>query len=287
MRLEEPLFRPPAEADSLIFQVTRGCPHNRCTFCGMYKGVPHRLRPLEELRAEIRRASGFHPGVRRIFLADGDAMAAPYDHLREILRELAACFPRLARVNLYANGSSILRKTDAELRELAAAKLDTLYLGLETGSHGILKLVHKDENPVEMAKAVHRARSAGLKSSVMILIGLGGRSGSPHHVAETAAILNRMQPELLSALRLIPLPGLPIFPGFEELTEFEAVAELHSLLSQLELERTVFRANHTSNPMPLAGRFPKDKTRLLAELAAELQSGRLDRHAPGLHPSEL
>lgn len=278
----EPLFRPPAEADSLIFQVAYGCPHNTCRFCAMYKGVRYRRRPIAEVLAEFAAVARVRPQERRIFLADGDVMALSFESLRELLEALNRLFPQLSRVNLYANGSSILAKTPAELEELRRLKLNTLYLGLETGDEELLLKVDKRETAAAMASAVQQAQAVGLKCSVMILLGLGGRAGSERHAAATAAVLNQMQPRLLSALRFIDVPGAEMYPGYEPVSEQGAVAELIRILQGLTLEKTVFRANHTSNPIPLEGRLPKDRDALVAGLLELLP--RLDRNGPGPQP---
>ena len=285
MQHTERLFRPPAEAESLIFQVALGCPHNTCRFCAMYKGVPYRVRPQEEVLAEFAQAARRYPQERRIFLADGDVMALSFDRLRTMLESLNRLFPHLARVNLYANGSSILAKSDTELETLRQLKLNTLYVGLESGDEDLLKEVDKGETAAGMCEAVQRAQAAGLKCSVMVLLGIGGREGSARHADATAALLNRMQPRLLSALRFVDVPGTDMYEGYQTVTEFEAVSELIRLLRGLELEKTVFRANHTSNPVPLEGRFPKDRVALVALLETLLP--RLDTKGPGRLPFML
>ena len=285
MQHTEPLFRPPAEADSLIFQVAQGCPHNTCRFCAMYKGVPYRVRLQEDVLAEFAQAAQRYPQERRIFLADGDVMALSFDRLRTMLESLNRLFPHLARVNLYANGSSILAKSDTELETLRQLKLNTLYVGLESGDEDLLKEVDKGETAAGMCEAVQRAQAAGLKCSVMVLLGIGGREGSAPHADATAALLNRMQPRLLSALRFVDVPGTDMYEGYQTVTEFEAVSELIRLLRGLELEKTVFRANHTSNPVPLEGRFPKDRVALVALLETLLP--RLDTKGPGRLPFML
>jgi len=285
-RYVEPLFRPPAEADSLIFQVSCGCPHNGCRFCGMYKGVPYRVRPEPELFDEIRRAGSAYPEVRRVFLADGDVMALGFARLARILDGLNEAFPRLVRVGLYANGGSISGYCDSELTELHRLKLHTFYLGLETGWQELLAKVGKTEQIETMIESVRRAQACGLRASVMVLLGLGGRKYSEKHADRTAEALNAMQPRLLSALRFVPVLGSP-FPEFKLLTEAETVAELRRMAAGFRLEKTVFRANHTSNPLPLEARFPVDRERLLAELDAALESGHLDTSGPGLLPIDL
>lgn len=285
MQYTDRLFRPPAEAESLIFQVAIGCPHNTCRFCAMYKGVPHRVRPQAEVLAEFEAASRRYSDARRIFLADGDVMALSFERLHAMLEALNRLFPRLARVNVYANGSSILAKRDAELAELRRLKLDTLYVGLESGDEALLRKVEKGETADGMCEAVRRAQALGFKGSVMVLLGLGGREGSARHADATAAVLNRMQPRLLSALRFVDVPGTSMYEGYRTVTEFEAVSELIRLLRGLELDHTVFRANHTSNPVPLEGRFPRDHEALVAHLESLLPH--LDRKGPGRLPFTL
>ena len=285
MQYTERLFRPPAEAESLIFQVALGCPHNTCRFCAMYKGVPYRVRPLDEVLAEFEKAASRYPEERRVFLADGDVMALSFERLRVMLEALNRLFPRLARVNLYANGSSIMAKSGAELDALRQLRLNTLYVGLESGDEELLRRLDKGETAAGMCEAVQRAQAAGLKCSVMVLLGIAGRGGSARHAAATAALLNRMQPRLLSALRFVDVPGTAMVEGYQTVTEHEAVDELIRLLRGLELEKTVFRANHSSNPVPLEGRFPKDRDALVSLLESLLP--RLDKKGPGRLPFSL
>lgn len=281
----ERLFRPPAEAESLIFQVALGCPHNTCRFCGMYKGVPYRVRPQQEVLAEFAHAARRWPEARRVFLADGDVMALSFERLRTMLEALNRLFPQLARVNLYANGSSINAANDAELSALKDLKLSTLYVGLETGDEDLLLRVTKGETAAGMCEAVRRAQAAGLKCSVMVLLGLGGKAGTARHADATAAALNRMQPRLLSALRFVEVPGADMFEGYRTASEYDAVGELIRILRGLELTQTVFRANHTSNPVPLEGRLPRDREALVAQLESLLP--RLDQKGPGRLPFSL
>jgi len=285
MRYTDRLFRPPAEADSLIFQVAIGCPHNTCLFCAMYKGVPYRVRPEREVLAEVAQAAARYPATRRVFLADGDVMALPFDRLAALLDALNRRFPSLARVNVYANGSSVLARSDRELATLRSLRLNTLYVGLESGDDELLLRVAKGETAAGMCEAVRRAQAAGLTCSVMVLLGLAGQTGWERHADATAGALNRMQPRLLSALRFVQVPGAPMFEGYRTATEFGAVSELIRLLRGLALDRTVFRANHTSNPVPLEGRLPRDRDALIAHLEALLP--RLDTCGPGRLPFAL
>lgn len=287
--MNNPLFRPPAEAESLILQIDEGCPYNRCTFCGMYRGLKYRQRPLTEIAALIAREARLAPDTRRIFLADGDALRRPFADLRAILTMLAASFPALARINTYATGNAILSKTTEHLQALRALKLQILYLGLESGDDETLRRVRKAETAAVMIEAGCRAQTAGLRLSVMILLGLGGAARTREHALATATAINRMQPRLLSALRVIPVPGTEFHADvtagrFQQLSEAGVVSELRLIVEHLDLTNTVFRANHTSNVIPLEARFPRDKPALLAQLDALLASRHLDLHSPGPQP---
>ncbi len=282
------LFRPPGEADSLIIRVADGCPWNGCTFCGMYKGVKYTFQGLEKAEREFSKHWKSWPDARRIFLADGDVMHLDFQTLETMLVSLNDKFSRLARIGVYANGASILAKTDDELRRLKELKLNTLYMGLESGDEQTLTEVNKQETAEAMIEASQRAQAAGLRMSVMVLIGLAGKLRSLEHARKTASVLNQMQPRLLSALRLVTTPNTPLYKnGFEMVTEFEAVTETREMIAHLELEATVFRADHSSNIVPLEARLPKDKGRLLNQLDALLASGQLDRQSPGRLPWSL
>lgn len=282
------LFRPPAEADSLILRIADGCPWNRCTFCGMYKDVKYRFHGLDATLKSIQMASRSNAHARRIFLADGDVMFLDFSTLEQILAALNEAFPRLARVSVYANGFSILQKSATELKTLKALKLHTLYMGLESGDNKTLNAAHKRESAEDMIEACQRAQLAGLRMSVMVLLGLAEETGSLYHAQSTAAALNAMQPRLLSALRIVTTPNTPLYTnGFKMISEYDVVNELRVLIQGLDLQQTVFRANHSSNVFPIEARFPKDKGRLLSQLDALLQSGRLDTSSPGRLPLSL
>ena len=287
MKYREPLFRPPSEGDSLIFQVAYGCPHNTCLFCPMYKGVKYSYRKEEDVLLEIRKSSGKYPETKRIFLADGDVMNLPYEYLENIFNCLNSCFPKLARISMYANGSSILSKSSTELEKLKKLKLFTLYLGLESGDENLLSLVRKGETAAHMTEAVQLAQSVGIRMSVMVLLGLGGKKMSIRHAEQTALIINKMSPKFLAALRFVQAPGLKMFEGYDTLSEHEVISELYTIVKNLNLKNTVFRANHASNPIPIAARFPKDKLILLNSLDNLLNNSSLDRNSSGHLPMQL
>ena len=209
-----------------------------------------------------------------------------------ILEELAGRLPALARVNVYASGSAILAKTGDQLRGLRALKLHTLYMGLESGDEETLRRVRKGETAEAMIEAGSLAQSCGLRMSVMILLGLGGQERSREHAQDTATALNRMRPRLLSALRVVPIPGTELHEEeaagrFCQLTEAQTIEELRRIVQALTLPNTVFRANHASNIVPIEARLPRDQPGLLESLDAFLASGTLDRNSPGRAPMWL
>jgi radical SAM superfamily enzyme YgiQ (UPF0313 family) len=287
-----PQFRPPAEADSLILQVDHGCPYNRCTFCGMYRNIRFRRLELPEIGCLIAAEARADASVRRVFLADGDVMRRTFDELSAILKTLQRHFPGLTRVNTYATGSAIAGKTDDQLRALRADKLHTLYMGLESGDEDTLRRVRKGEDAGVMVEAACRAQSCGLRMSVMVLLGRGGTEQTQAHIEGSIQALNAMQPRLLSALRVVPVPGTELFEDekagrFSQVSERGVVEELRRLIEGLDLRNTVFRANHSSNVVPLEARLPRDRLRLLAKLEALLASNMLDANSPGCLPMML
>ncbi len=279
MPIIEPVIRPPAEAASFLLQVTTGCSANGCAFCGAYLGKPFTVKSRAEVSGDIRDWRRQHPGERRIFLLDGDALAVPNHRLIPILQEAAAAFPKLTRIAAYVNGYNLTNRTGAELLELYQHKLRLIYLGLESGSQTILDLHRKRSTAAEMVEGVRRAQSAGIKVSVMVLLGLGGQAGSKRHVRETVAALNRMQPRYLSFLTLMAVPGTELWRRIEagqftELGPEEMLSEARAILAGLDLRRTIFRMDHASNHLSLEGRLPTDQGRLLRTLDDAL-AGRL------------
>jgi radical SAM superfamily enzyme YgiQ (UPF0313 family) len=271
MSLVEPVFRPPSEAASFLLQVTVGCSSDDCAFCGMYKMKSFRVKDPAEVFTDIDQYARRYPATRRVFLMDGDALVLSNAKLIPILDKLGQAFPRLARVSSYANGSNITKKTSGELKELAARKLNLIYMGLETGSQFVLDRCGKASSVREMVEAVRRAEEAGIRSSVMVLLGLGGRELSAEHVRGTIEALNAMQPRYLSFLSLMIVPGTPLEEelkrgAFKELDARELLRECYGIVCGLELKHTVFRSNHASNYLPLEGTFPKDKPALLEAL---------------------
>mmetsp|Transcript_37669 Transcript_37669/g.95383 ORF Transcript_37669/g.95383 Transcript_37669/m.95383 type:complete len:401 (+) Transcript_37669:212-1414(+) len=287
----EPVFRPPAEAGSLILQVTNGCSWNRCSFCEMYTAPQKafRAKPLHEVTADLRllgavsrmeTSSGAPPP--RIFLADGDAMSLPASRLREILEAAQVEMPDLARVSSYCLPRNLRTKSVDDLRALHALGLRTLYVGCESGDDEVLRRVGKGETRASSLEALQKLRAAGLKSSVMILHGLGGRQLSRQHAESSAALMSEAQPDLLSTL-VVSFPlgmerhaeGFADLPGdgFQQLEPLEILDEMTHFIERLDLRKTIFRSDHASNYLSLKGVLGRDRPRLLAELAAARRAG--------------
>jgi radical SAM superfamily enzyme YgiQ (UPF0313 family) len=273
---DEPLFRPPSEAGSLIFQVTLGCSWNRCAFCEMYTSKSFRTKKEEDVFTEIKALQVYGTDIRKVFLADGNAFVLSFKRLSHILDRLNETFPKLRRISAYALPKDILSKTDEELRLLANKGLKLLYVGIETGDEELLQLIDKGETYESTSQALIRARRAGIKLSVMILNGLGGRNYSEQHAVNSARIVNEIQPEYLSTLVLSFPYGVAHFKkrfggDFEELTKMELILEMGNFLSRLELESTVFRSDHASNYLVLKGILNHDKEKLLKNIARVLE----------------
>lgn len=271
-----PLFRPPSEALSFILQVSLGCSWNRCSFCEMYKEKSFSIRSDEEIFHDIKKGASLIPETRKIFLADGDAMALPTNRLLGILAAIKREFPRVRRISSYALPRNILKKSASELKELKDAGLKLIYLGIESGDDEILKRINKGETAESTIKGLLLAKEADMKSSVIIINGLGGSALSRQHAENSASLLNATQPEYASTLVLSFPKGkdrfISSFGGdFIPLTQMELFEEMLTLISNTSLKATVFRSDHASNYLSLKGILGRDKERLLAQLREAIE----------------
>ena len=276
-----PLYRPPSEGRNLIIQATVGCSFNRCSFCSMYRSKTFRARPLPEVFADIDRAAALWPEASRVFLADGDALVLSLDKLLAILDRLAERLPHLTRVSSYALPANLIKKSQAELEALKAKKLSLLYYGIESGSAEILKRITKGASPRAMIEGMNKARAAGLRISATVILGLGGRRFWHDHIDATADLINQSPPTYLSTLQLGLEPDrrdeffAKFGEGFEWQDDEAILAEQARLIASLAPPRPIiFRSNHASNALPLAGNLPRDKDKLLALISAA-QAGHL------------
>jgi len=267
----EPLFRPPSEAYSFILQVTLGCAWNKCAFCEMYSSKQFKVRSEEDIFADIDSMEAYGEQYRKIFLADGNAMVLSFDKLSRILDKLKDTFPKMTRVSAYALPKDIAAKSDEELKALADKGLKLLYVGIESGDDELLQRINKGENFEITSHALQRARKAGIKLSVMILNGLGGKNYSLQHAINSAKVVNEIQPEFLSTLVLSYPYGeehfMKKFDGeFIPLNTIELIAEIKVFIETLELNQSVFRSDHASNYLILRGNFPRDKEEMLSRI---------------------
>ncbi len=269
---EEPLFRPPSEARSLIFQITIGCSQNHCTFCGMYKGKQFRLKPVAEVLAEIAAIpERYRGGVDRVFLADGDALVYPFEGLCSILDALITTFPALNRVGAYASPRSLTTKSGEELITLREKRLRMLYLGLESGDDEMLRTINKGFDSDTMAQLALKARWAGMKLSVTAILGLAGKGRSREHARATAAWVNRVNPEYFSLLTLFRRHNDDFIRGVIPCSHRELFQEVREMVALLSPARTILRSNHVSNFLNLAGSYPKDRERIISQVDAAMK----------------
>ena len=278
MFYEGTIIRPPSEADSIILQVTVGCSHNRCTFCGAYKGVAFRIKEDAVLDTDIAFASRYCTRQKRVFLADGDALTLSQKKLVSILQKIRRDLPWVRRVSTYGNARAIRSKTISELRELKNLGLDRIYMGLESGHDGALLRIKKAETAQSMVEAAQRVREAGIFLSVTILLGIGGLDLSLQHAEATGQVLSLMAPRQIAALTLMPLPNTPLYKDMQNgrfnLPDAQGILEeLKGLVQAITLDRVQFHANHASNYLPISGRLQKNKGEILAAIHLALAGG--------------
>jgi len=263
----EPVFRPPSEARSLIFQITVGCSQNHCAFCGMYKGKQFKVRQVQEILDEIEGIPArYRARIDRVFLADGDALVYPFEGLMAILDALSNTFPGLTRIASYASPKSLTTKTADQLCRLREKKLRILYFGLESGDDLTLEKVVKGYPAERMAELALMARNAGMKLSVTAILGLAGKARSSEHARSTAEWVNRVNPEYFSLLTLFHRHNGPFVASLDQCTRRELMLEAREMLSHLAPAKTILRSNHVSNFLNLAGSYPKDQERLIADV---------------------
>jgi radical SAM superfamily enzyme YgiQ (UPF0313 family) len=277
LRYEEPVIRPPSEADSLILQATIGCSHNRCAFCVTYQNKRFRIRPMDELLGEIDWAADSLPEIRRVFLGDGDALALSTEKLLTILGHLRDRLPGLRRVSTYASPMNFRHKSVDELKKLREAGLSMLYVGLESGDDDVLRRINKGVGAEEMATLCARPNEAGMTLFVTVILGLGGPGLSMQHAAHTAQLIDRIRPRFASALTLMLPPRRPSYrdvfgdPDWRPLNSRECLVECRQLLEEIRANGIVFYSNHASNYLPLRGTLQKDKEKMLTKLDAAIR----------------
>lgn len=273
LNYDAPLYRPPSEARSLIFQVTLGCSFNECSFCDMYRSKEYAERSWDEIRGEIDTMAKYMPDTKRVFLADGDALNLDTESMVRIVSYIREKFHNIERVSCYAMPMNILKKTEDELRRMNEAGLDMFYLGIESGSDTVLKKVTKGAIAKTIIKSVNKAKAAGYVMSCMVILGLGGRAYSKEHIRGTAEVISACSPHYVGALTLYLENGIKqeflekFGEPFERIDDGESLDELHGLVSQIEAkDDIIFRANHGSNAYTIKGTFPHDKQAMVEKI---------------------
>lgn len=269
----QPLYRPPSEARSLIFQVTLGCSFNQCSFCDMYRSKTYAERPWSKIKEEIDLMAHHMPYTRRVFLADGDALNLDTDYMIKIVSYIRQRFSKMERISCYAMPMNILKKTPDEMKKMKAAGLDMLYLGIESGSDTVLRKVTKGALGSTIVRAVNKAKDAGYLMSCMVILGLGGKKYSQDHITQTAKVISACSPDYVGALTLYLENGIKDefiqkYSGeFERINDDQALQELHNLVSQIDAQgKIVFRANHGSNAYTVKGTLPQDRQDMLEQI---------------------
>lgn len=278
MVYEGAVYRPPSEANSLIIQATIGCSHNKCTFCSMYKDKIFRIRENEEIFDDLNDARKRYSQVKRIFLADGDAMAIQTPQLCEIADKISEVFPECSRVGIYASPLAILRKTEDELKLLGSKGIKIAYLGAESGSDKILSDIKKGATSQQILSAAQKIKNSGIKLSVTFISGIGGKAGSDEHAIKTAELINKISPDYVGLLALMQIKGTELYEkikmgAFVPLNSINILKETRLMLSQINrIENCIFRSNHASNYLSLSGILDKDKMKLIKEIDTALSN---------------
>ncbi len=274
------VFRPPSEAYSMLLQVTVGCSHNKCTFCEMYKEKKiFKIKKDEQIMADIAIFAKNYRHVNRLFLCDGDAMIIPQKRLVRILREIKKQLPWVTRIGTYANSKSIAKKSVEEMKELKELGLGIAYMGLETGDDLTLKNINKGADSARMIEMGRKIRSAGIKLSITVLLGIAGRDRSTAHAQETGRVLSAIDPEYVGALSFMLTPGTPIYQDhlagkFPVLEPNELLQELGLMISTTNLTNGLFHSNHASNYLPIRAKLPEEKNETL-ELIEKALNGKV------------
>ena len=263
-----PPFRPPSEANSLLLRVTRGCPWNRCAFCSMYKTVKFEIRDLEEIRGDIEMAGELYGDrVRTVFVADSDSLVTKTETFLEVLKSLYASFPHVERVTSYARAKTLAKKPFDDLEKIRETGLTRLHVGLETGDRELLQEIKKGATAEEMIEAGKKAKWAGFEYSLYVLLGIGGEEKWEQHARGTAEVLNQIDPHFIRVRTFIPQPDSPLYDAMEA-GRFQPpgpetiLKETKLLLEKLEVT-SEFLSDHISNLLPLHGKLPQEKERMV------------------------
>jgi radical SAM superfamily enzyme YgiQ (UPF0313 family) len=284
MDYEGIIIRPPSEAYSLLLQVTTGCSHNKCTFCGTYQGKKFKIKSLDIIKKDLQEARSYGY-VEKVFLCDGDALIIPQGRLEEILKLINDNIPTVKRIGTYANAKSILRKSVDELKKLKESGLKIIYLGVETGHVELLKKTQKGATYEQMVEASRRVKEAGILLSVTVLLGLGGIEKSIEHALGTAKILTDIDPDYASALTIMLVPHSELYLDYQAgrfvlPDKFGFIRELYLIIANSTFTNCYFTSNHASNYLSVKARLPQEKEKILAMIGSVIDTGDLSRIRP-------
>ena len=284
MDYEGLIIRPPSEAYSLLLQVTVGCSHNKCTFCGAYRQKKFKIKSLDQIKKDLHEASSYE-NVDRVFLCDGDALIIPQPRLEEILKLINTNLPNINRIGTYANAKSILRKSVDELKKLRDLGLNIIYLGVETGNVELLQKIHKGVIYEQMVEAGRRVKKAGIILSVTVLLGLGGIEKSIEHAIDTAKILTDMDPDYVGALTLMLIPETELYEDYVAgrfilPDQFGFIRELYLMIANSNFTNCFFTSNHASNYLPVKAYLPREKEKITKIIGSVLEEKDMSRIRP-------
>jgi radical SAM superfamily enzyme YgiQ (UPF0313 family) len=280
MHYEGDMIRPPSEAGSILLQVTLGCSHNKCTFCGTFRGKRFNIKKDDIIFEDIEFAAQHMQHQGKLFICDGDALIIPQRRLVKILKQIKNRLPNVNQVGLYANTKSIRMKSEEELKELYELGVKIAYMGLESGDDLTLKNIRKGADSKRMIEMGQKIRRSGIKLSITVLIGLAGRKHSKIHAQETGRVLSAIDPEFVGALSLMLIPGTELYEDysqgkFELLEPEEMLQELGNMIAATELSDGLFHANHASNYLPIRAKLPREKEKTL-NLIADALAGKVE-----------
>lgn len=272
MRYEGTVYRPPSEAGSLLIQATIGCPHNKCTFCKMYKGTKFRLRPVEEIKEDLLAAKEYYGEfIESIFFPDGNTIIMKTDQLVEIFEYAHSLFPHLKRITVYGSAKYVNKKSQEEINRLKQAGLSRVHMGMESGDDEVLRRILKGTTGDEVVAAGIKLKNAGIDVSEYYLVGIGGEELTTQHALNSAKVLSRFSPEFIRLRTYVPAPGTPLYNDyvngtFKLLSPHQALREIRLLIENLDCQGTMVLSDHYSNYWDVHGRLPEDKEKMLASL---------------------
>jgi radical SAM superfamily enzyme YgiQ (UPF0313 family) len=278
------IYRPPSEAYSLLIQVTVGCSHNKCTFCGNYQDKKFKIKSLDIIKKDLQEARSYG-SVEKVFLCDGDALIIPQARLEEMLRLINDYIPSVKRIGSYGNAKSILRKSVDELKVLKELGLKIIYLGVETGNVELLKKIKKGATYEQLVEASRRVKEAGILLSATVILGMGGIERSIEHAMDTARILTDMDPDYVGALTLMLVPGTELYSDYKAgkfvlPDKFGFLRELYLIIANSNFTNCFFAANHASNYLPIRANLPQEKEKILTMISSVIDTKDLNRIRP-------